>query len=66
MHVKKVGAQIRIYFLHLLMKLKNNYLKKKLLKWAVHILAKQEIQAGMDQKGHFIQISTFWSWKMSK
>ena len=28
------GAHIRIYFLHLLMKLKNNYLLRKLLKWA--------------------------------
>ena len=28
------GARIRIYFLHLLMKLKNNYLLRKLLKWA--------------------------------
>ena len=31
---KKGGAHLRISFWHLLMNLKNNYLLKKLLKWA--------------------------------
>ena len=59
---KDGGTQLRISVWHLLMNLKNNYLLKKLLKWANKKCKTFNIYNSNLKKGKHLGISLFYTW----